>query len=106
MAEFLDKQKLLAWMDLLIADCREIAGGNMLVLKVCDIHQGMRDMVAKQPAVDAVEVVLCKDCRYCKRHPTSERVKRCTNENWNTEYHPLVVDGGYCSYGERRADNG
>ena len=54
------------------------------------------------PTVDAVEVVRCEKCRFCKEHPTSDKVKICTNEQWNTEYHPLVHDDDFCSYGERR----
>ena len=57
------------------------------------------------PTVDAVEVVRCKDCKHCKKHPTSDRVKMCTNEHqWVTECYPLVHDDDFCSYGERRND--
>lgn len=55
--------------------------------------------------VDAVEVVRCRDCRFCKKHPTSDKTKICTNERWNTEYHPFAHDEGFCSYGERNNDN-
>ena len=52
---------------------------------------------------DLVEVVRCKDCKHCKKHPTSDRVKMCTNEQqWVTECYPLVHDDDFCSYGERR----
>ena len=51
---------------------------------------------------DVVPVVRCEKCRFCKEHPTSDKVKICTNEQWNTEYHPLVHDNDFCSYGERR----
>ena len=61
--------------------------------------------IARFPTVDAVEVVRCKDCRFCKKHPTSDKTKICTNERWNTEYHPFAYDEGFCSYGERRTDN-
>jgi hypothetical protein len=49
------------------------------------------------------EVIRCRACRFCKRHPTSDMVKICTNGQWNKEYHPLVHDDDFCSYGERRA---
>lgn len=47
--------------------------------------------------VDAVEVVRCKDCRYCQRD---------SNGMWcfNDYEHNLQPDD-YCSYGERRTDN-
>lgn len=60
--------------------------------------------IDEAPTVDAVEVVRCWKCRFCKEHPTSDKVKMCTNENWNTEYYPLVHDNDFCSYGERRTD--
>ena len=63
---------------------------------------GGTSCIDKCPTVDAVEVVRCNDCRSCKKHPTSDKVKMCTNENWNTEYYPLVHDNDFCSYGERR----
>ena len=50
--------------------------------------------------------VRCKVCRFCKKHPTSDKVKMCTNEQqWVTECYPLVNDNDFCSYGERK-DNG
>ena len=61
--------------------------------------------VATAPTVDAVEVVRCGKCRFCKEHPTSDKVKICTNKQWNTEYHPLVHDDDFCSYGERKGDD-
>jgi len=68
-----------------------------------DVMAYMADFADKH-TVDAVEVVRCKECRFCKKHPTSDKVKLCTNENWNTEYHPFAYDDGFCSYGERRTD--
>ena len=64
----------------------------------CYIQQGLFNVTA----VDVVEVVRCEKCRFCKEHPTSDKVKICTNEQWNTEYHPFVHDNDFCSYGERR----
>lgn len=64
----------------------------------------LRLLLSEAPTVDAVEVVRCRDCRFCRKHPTSDKVKLCTNENWNTEYHPFVNDNDFCSYGERRTD--
>jgi recombinational DNA repair protein RecR len=55
----------------------------------------------KRMLKDVAPVVRCNDCRFCEKHPTSDMVKMCTNEQWNTEYYPLVHDGDFCSYGER-----
>ena len=75
--------------------------GGAVTYHVSDICAAIEDEAIEAP-VDAVEVVRCKDCRSCKKHPTSDKVKMCTNENWNTEYYPLVHDNDFCSYGERR----
>ena len=48
--------------------------------------------VEDAPTIDAVEVVLCKDCRYAKDG-------YCINQNHK------VMPTHYCSYGERK-DNG
>ena len=58
--------------------------------------------VQEFPKSDVVEVVRCKDCRFCKKHPTSDKIKRCTNEQqWVELCYPLVYDNDFCSYGER-----
>ena len=53
------------------------------------------------PAVDAVAVVLCKDCkRWLKDVPgCTDFVGRCEFANY------MVGATGYCVYGERRADD-
>ena len=58
--------------------------------------------VKKAPAVDAVEVVRCKDCkRWLKDVPgCTDFVGRCEFANY------MVGATGYCVYGERRADDG
>lgn len=49
------------------------------------------------------DVVRCKDCKHCKKHPTSDKTKVCTNEQqWVTDCYPLVHDTDFCSYGERK----
>ena len=58
------------------------------------------------PTVDAVEVVRCKDCLYY-----TEEKKRCDHQclDYDVECydHWLEMEPtDFCSYGERRADNG
>ena len=60
--------------------------------------------IESAPAIDAVEVVRCKDCKFCKKHPTAEGYKLCTNFKWNNEYHPFTEDDYFCSYGKRRSE--
>ena len=65
--------------------------------------KAIQKAIQDAPAADVVEVVRCKDCRFCERDPSSDRVKRCTNEQqWGEEYYPLVHDNDFCSYGERK----
>lgn len=45
------------------------------------------------PTVDAVEVVRCKDCKYCDRG-------NCTF--WDDGYGAIVGMADFCSQGERR----
>ena len=57
--------------------------------------------VKKAPAVDAVEVVRCKDCKH---------IKAVIDYGWDrllcTEWHWYPTKPDYfCSKGERRADN-
>lgn len=49
-------------------------------------------MIRKRPTVDAVEVVRCRDCKLYNRH------RYC--HFWAE----AVLDGDFCSYGERRTD--
>ena len=46
------------------------------------------------PAVDAVEVVRCKDCKYQNNAPCPMRLSL----NW-------TEDNDFCSYGERKAND-
>ena len=55
----------------------------------------------KAPAVDAVEVVRCKDCVFYD-------FGECCNPTMDTSdgahFYPYPID--FCSYGERKADDG
>lgn len=51
-------------------------------------------------AADVVEVVRCKDCKHCL--PVSMHCIRTTAAN----KYPKMKADDFCSYGERRADNG
>lgn len=67
-----------------------------------------------EPAVDAVEVVRCKDCRYSRGMNDAEKklyfdeVLICTSGDMGTGVECPVFQNDYCSYGERKdgADNG
>lgn len=54
-------------------------------------------IIRRQPVVDAVPVVRCKDCRFHERHEPG--MVWCPNVigSW-------IEENGYCSMGERRED--
>ena len=53
------------------------------------------------PAIDAVPVVRCRECRHWGTGYGGEtdKIKVCEWANY------MVVGNGYCVYGERRCDN-
>ena len=53
------------------------------------------------PAADVVEVVRCKDCKYRKTEDCAMFYECNCGEQ-----HTWETDNDFCSYGERRADNG
>ena len=66
----------------------------------------MTDLVNGIPAVDAVPVVRCKDCKFGKLcfDADGHRLIQCTNTKYptaNVETWPLELDW-YCAGGERR----
>jgi hypothetical protein len=71
---------------------------------------GAVDVVIKGlPAVDAVPVVRCRDCKYGKLclDADGHRLIQCTNTKYptaNVETWPLELDW-YCAGGERRDDD-
>lgn len=56
------------------------------------------------PAVDAVEVVRCKDCKYYKKG--SCELHSVWPDEYSTGYDYRPDDDDFCSYGERRETNG
>lgn len=54
----------------------------------------IRNFLNKQPTIDAVPVVRCKDCKHC--NPTEGGSPLCT-------YHRIACSyNDFCSYGERK----
>ena len=72
----------------------ELVSGSFISGIMHAIHQ-----IKNAPAVDAVEVVRCENCEHFQEE----------NKDWrqHCRLSGLQVDGDdFCSYGERRADNG
>lgn len=62
-------------------------------------HDHFIKMIYDAPTVDAVEVVRCKDCKHRKE-------KICFNPCYGMWVGVELKDNDFCSYGERRKDNG
>lgn len=56
--------------------------------------------VADQPAVDAVPVVRCRDCKWW-----NDYYRECESPNWNTGTDEYIVQpaGMFCGWGERKS---
>ena len=59
----------------------------------------IQGLIAYMPAVDAVEVVRCKDCKQ------NEIMKYGCLYSWCKYLGKSVMDDNFCSYGERRNGN-
>lgn len=75
------------------ARCNEALGQCL-----CDIVD-FQEIIEDTPNADVVPVVRCSQCKYCKHIRTD--VFSC--RHWNTH---RVYENNFCSYGERKNDNG
>lgn len=85
-----------------VADAVWCVTGDKNVAKVWDQIRGL-------PAVDAVPVIRCKDCKraYCREYPNwQEPIYTCTHfsSRWNTDFDMEVNPDDYCSRAKRRTD--
>lgn len=65
-------------------------------------HKSIVDMVKAAPAVDAVEVVRCRECKHW-----NEDALACDTLPWvNSSEHANWYAEDFCSYGVRRANDG
>ena len=58
------------------------------------------------PAVDAVEVVRCKECKSWEQYNACDGSKPHRCMNLNAIFHMRTAPDDFCSHGERRTDNG
>lgn len=68
-------------------------------------HRHFIKMVLDQPTADMVEVVRCKDCKYCFHYirPNYERYE-CEYYGTSDEVVDYVEPMHYCSYGKKKID--
>ena len=76
------------------ADIRQFKGLGSIVAET------IVRFIEKQPTVDAVEVVRCKDCKHALEITCSTNLACSKLVNWRA-----VDPNHFCSYGERK-DNG
>ena len=56
MAEYIERDKILGYMNLVVIHARGVAGNDSIIKKVVDIVANMRDLVAMAPAADVAPV--------------------------------------------------
>ena len=83
---------------------KRLIDANALISQFDDSYKGfvMARIIDEQTTVDAVEVVRCKDCKHWKAvlPDCTEHKKFCEIMFGRTE------ENCFCSFGERRTDNG
>lgn len=93
MARYIDADALIEQME---ADAEHIEDYIAQMLLYASV-----DDVKNAPTADVVEIVRCKDCKYCVEHyDTYGNVLYCFCKNW---YIGTDADG-FCYEGERRDD--
>lgn len=68
---------------------------------ILNFSRAYKRLVESAPAVDAVEVVRCKNCKH--RYYNDDLGRHCCSI-WADGYDTVVRDDDFCSYGERRTD--
>ena len=57
MAEYIERDQILGYLDLVVIHARGVAGNDSILKKVTGIVENMRDLVAEAPAADVVPVL-------------------------------------------------
>lgn len=103
MADLIDRQELLkgvcnacdGWCENTNCDCLNCESDHR-----CDI---VNDIIYA-PAVDAVEVVRCKDCKHISHLQGAKDEAYVCALGWGLR--GIVAEEDFCSYGKRREENG
>ena len=105
MAEYIEREAVLDSLRKLSAGLKDILKGLKYIeeTQICNaeiltVYEcAMR--VTEQPTADVVPVVRCKDCKH--------RGEQYLHGTANCNYHNTLIDcDDFCSYGERKNDNG
>ena len=102
MAEYIERESLLT--DIMNRYCMECDNANGTRCLACWVED-MNGEIVNAPAADVVEVVRCKDCIHYKPQKQSAHwsnsVPYCCRVTT-----VKVTPNSFCSYGERRSDDG
>ncbi len=95
MAEYIERETLIEELDKVPA-----------YFESGDIRYGIQiamHAVSKQPTADAVEVVRCEKCEYCKvSYPAKEIGKEAIEGYFCNLFQKYMLPTDFCSYGERK----
>lgn len=80
--------------------CKDCNSYNGVKCSACAFDDAM-SYIEDSPTADVVEVVRCKDCVYWQDNNDGYPHKEC---RWGKDETPDAYD--FCSYGERRTDDG
>lgn len=69
------------------------------VFRMQELFRAVQYVGSKMPTIDAVEVVRCKDCKFCMQSQVL-RQHRCYCPQKSSH---VVSDDGYCSFGVRKS---
>lgn len=95
MSRYIDADRLVAWCQNTF-QMQSTTAGKAFV-------NDFLTAVLSCPTADVVEVVRCKDCKYCHHRaiPNNERYE-CEYHGYSDEVVNYVNPTHYCSHGERR----
>ena len=102
MAEYIEKQALLKKM-------YASHSVPLLISQTTDediMFKTMVSIVGEQPTADVVEVVHCRDCKHLYELSAIDRRFYCRHHPQGLTGINIIEDNPYCSYGERKCDNG
>lgn len=79
--------------------------GNPRITQVGYMSDDVRFGLDRLPAVDAVPVIRCRDCKYYMEH-NDRQGGNCNHLDYDGEYEFSVAGDWFCADGERGDDNG